>query len=143
LDWQKFQGGKMNDVKKAVLVFGNPQVENDSIALKVANALKGSKNNSRFSFEFVNSPEELRNYGKDLLIMDAVEGLDRVELIDGLDTIRLSPRITTHDFDLTFNLKLLEKAKKIDKVSIIGIPQEYQVQEAVYSVEKLLEKMKK
>ena len=129
--------------KKAVLVFGNPQVENDSIALKVANALKGSKSNGRFSFEFVNSPEELQSYGRNLLIMDAVQGLDRVELIQGLDKIRLSPRLSTHDFDLSFNLKLLEKTKKVDNVSIIAIPQEYQVQAAVYSVERLLKKMRK
>lgn len=125
-----------------MLVFGNPLVENDSIALKVAKVLQNSRRNGVYAFEFVNSPEELQAYGRNLLIMDAVQGLDRVQFLDGLDKIRLSPRITTHDFDLTFNLKLLQKAGRLDKISIIAIPQEYQVQAAAYSVEQLLKRLK-
>lgn len=126
---------------KKILVFGNPLVGSDSIALRVAEALKKNDGHN-FSFEFVNSPEELQKFGKELLIMDAVQGLDRVELLQGLDKIRLAPRITTHDFDLAFNLKLLEKTKKIGKVRIIAIPQEMQLQDAVFSIEKLLKKIK-
>ena len=130
-----------NNAKK-ILVFGNPLIENDSIALKVAHSIH-KKNGSSFAFEFVNSPEELEKYGKELLIMDAVNGLDRVQVLESLDSIRLAPRITTHDFDLAFNLKLLEKTKRIDKVRIIAIPQEMSVQMAVFGVEKLLKRMKK
>ena len=127
---------------KKILVFGNPLVQNDSIALKVAHSIR-KKNSPEFAFEFVNSPEELEKDGRELLIMDAVQGLDRVQVLESLDSIRLAPRITTHDFDLTFNLKLLEKTKRIDKVSIIAIPQEMSVQMAVFSVEQLLKRMKK
>ncbi len=129
----------MSDEKRKILVFGNPLVGSDSIALRVAQSLK---NKAGFVFEFVNSPEELGKFGKELLIMDAVQGLDRIELLQGLDKIRLAPRITTHDFDLTFNLKLLEKTKKISKIRIIAIPQEMRLQDAVFGVEKLLKKIK-
>jgi Ni,Fe-hydrogenase maturation factor len=127
--------------EKKILVFGNPLFDADSIALKVADALKKHKNNG-FSFEVLESAEGLEKYGKELLLMDAVEGLDRVELLKGLDSIRLPPRFTTHDFDLAFNLKLLEKTKKISKVRIIAIPKEMQLQDAVFAVEKILERLK-
>ena len=128
-------------MNRKILVFGNPLIEKDSIALKIAKVLQNSKNNG-FAFEFVNSPEELQNYGSELLIMDAVKGLDRVQLLEGLDKIHLPPRITTHDFDLTFNLKLLQKIGKISKVQLIAIPPEMQLQYAIATVEKLLNELK-
>lgn len=131
----------MSVEKRKILVFGNPNVDCDNIALRVAGQLQ--KNNGHaFDFEIVESPDGLEKYGKNLLIMDSVQGLERVELLHGLNSIRLAPRITTHDFDLAFNLKLLEKTGKIDKISIIAVPQEYGLQNAIFAVEALLKKIK-
>ncbi|MDO8647270.1 MAG: hypothetical protein Q7R70_02540 [Candidatus Diapherotrites archaeon] len=127
--------------KKKILVFGNPNVDSDNIALKVADQLQKT-NGHGFTFEIVESPEGIEKFGKRLLIMDSVQGLDRVELLHGLNKIRLAPRITTHDFDLAFNLKLLEKTKKIEKISIIAVPQDYGLQDAVFGVEALLKKIR-
>lgn len=135
------QGKNKKNQKNKILVFGNPFFEADSIALQVAEVLKKSKING-FYFEFVNSPEELGKFGKNLLIMDSAKGLQRVQLIKGLDCIQLAPRFTTHDFDLAFNLKLLKKTKRISSIAFIAIPQEMQLQEAVFSAAKLLEKLK-
>jgi Ni,Fe-hydrogenase maturation factor len=52
-----------------------------------------------------------------------------VALIEGdrIDGLILSPRGSVHDLDLAFQLKYLKKLNKLGEVTIIGIPQEGEV----------------
>ena len=45
-----------------------------------------------------------------------------------------------HDFDLAYNLKLLEKIGKIDSVKIIGVPMEISEEEALDQIQLILRK---
>ncbi len=62
--------------------------------------------------------------GPPVVIMDAVEGINRVELISNSDLGRLINKrsLSVHDFDLGFQLKYLKKLGKLGDVRIIGIP---------------------
>jgi hypothetical protein len=64
-----------------------------------------------------------------VLILDTVQGIRDVLLIEGdsVDALILSPRGSVHDFDLAFQLRYLKKLNKLGEVSIIGIPQEGEV----------------
>ena len=46
---------------------------------------------------------------------------------DEIDGLILSPRASVHDFDLAFQLRYLKKLNKLGEVTIIGIPQEGEV----------------
>jgi hypothetical protein len=46
---------------------------------------------------------------------------------DEIDRLTLSPRGSVHDFDLAFQLRYLKKLGKLGKVTLIGIPQEGEV----------------
>ena len=46
---------------------------------------------------------------------------------DGIDGLILSPRGSVHDFDLAFQLRYLRKLGKLGEFTIIGIPQEGEV----------------
>lgn len=109
--------------KLKVYVFGNENLDFDNSAINVAKNI-GDKLPS-VAFIFVKPNENLPfDDGGDVIVMDVVEGLTEVKLIknDELDKITLSPRATTHDFDLGFQLKYLKKLGKLGRVTIIGLP---------------------
>ena len=64
-----------------------------------------------------------------VVILDTVQGIQDVALVEGegLDELTLSPRGSVHDFDLAFQLRYLKKLNKLGEVTIIGIPQEGEV----------------
>jgi Ni,Fe-hydrogenase maturation factor len=57
-----------------------------------------------------------------LIIIDTVEGIKKVALIDDLKKLKTEKIYSLHDFDLSFNLKLLQKIGRLKKVKIIGVP---------------------
>ncbi|MFH1256335.1 MAG: hypothetical protein V1494_03500 [Candidatus Diapherotrites archaeon] len=120
--------------KNKILVFGNPLVEGDSLALKVARELKGGE----IEFVELDALDELEEFGKSPAVLDVAKGIRKVKLIDNLDALELSPRCSMHDFDLAIHLKLLKKLGKIDSAKIICIPMGYDEGKAVSEVRLLL-----
>lgn len=119
-----------------VLVFGNPLAKVDSAAIKIADRLSGKLQ----GIEFVrfDTAEDLENEGKELVILDAVVGLEKPRLIE-LSELELSAQpLSLHGFDLLWTLLLLKKLGKIRKATIIGVPAKRPVKESLGKVEKLL-----
>ena len=111
-----------------VYVFGNEYVAEDKRAIEVARELEGTIEG--ISFVFVNPNEDAPFVNeRRVVILDTVEGIQDVALIEGdrLDELTLSPRGSVHDFDLAFQLRYLKKLNKLGEVTIIGIPQEGEV----------------
>ena len=106
-----------------IYVFGNESVAEDSRAIEVARELENSIEG--ISFVFV-SPNEDVPFADErrLVILDTVQGIQDVALIEGVDGVILSPRGSVHDFDLAFQLRYLKKLGRLGEVTIIGIPQE-------------------
>lgn len=106
-----------------IYVFGNPLVEEDSAPLIILPQLKIQFPDIDF---IVIDPNE--NFPpkdeRDLIILDVVKGISEVMLLDYSDLalIEKSP-VSPHDYDLLLHLLLLKKMGKIDRVKIIGIPQ--------------------
>ena len=108
-----------------VHVFGNEYVAEDRRAIEAARELEGTVKG--VSFVFVNPNEDLPFADeRRVVILDTVRGIRDVALIegDGIDGLVLSPRGSVHDFDLAFQLRYLKKLNKLGEVTIIGIPQE-------------------
>lgn len=103
-----------------VLVFGNPLVTKDSLPLRLLADLR--KEFPSIEFKEFDAVEQLEEEGEELIILDSVEGIEKVQLFDSLDRFVDSPRYSLHDFDLPIYLKLLKKLEKLKKVLIIGIP---------------------
>ena len=111
-----------------VYVFGNEYVAEDKRAIEVARELEGAIEG--ISFVFVNPNEDVPFVDQRLsVILDTVEGIQDVALVEGdrIDGLVLSPRGSVHDFDLAFQLRYLRKLGKLGEVTIIGIPQEGEV----------------
>lgn len=127
---------------RKVLVFGNPYLEEDNLAVKVGNQLKSDKS-AKSGFDVIHcpNPDDLLNHDlNNAVILDVAKGIDKVDVFDDLESLEFSVIFSLHDFDLSFFLKILKEAGKLERVSIIGIPQGYDEKEAIKEVKKILKK---
>lgn len=107
-----------------VYVFGNEHVAEDRRAIEVARTLKVEG----LSFVFVGPNEDVPFADEPrVVILDTVQGVRGGALIEGIDGLVLSPRGSVHDFDLTFQLRYLEKLGRLGEVVVVGVPQEGEV----------------
>ena len=106
-----------------VYVFGNEDSPLDKTAITVAGKMKKKFPQVVFVEVGVNTDVQF-DQNETTVIMDAVGGIDKVELIENKDINRVisSPSTSVHDFDLGFQLKYLKKLGKLGNVNIIGIP---------------------
>lgn len=105
-----------------IIVFGNPNHPQDSLALKVSKKLVNFKS---VSFQTIDPNGDLPlSPGKGLVILDAVMGIDKVTLFTEKDIgkLVLPPRTSIHDYDLGFQLKYLKKIGRLKNIRIIGLP---------------------
>ena len=124
-----------------VLVFGNPLARVDSAAVKIAARLGGSLP----GVEFVrfDTAEDLEKEGKNLVILDAVVGLEKPRLV-GLSELEKSANpLSLHGFDLIWNLLLLKKLGRLRSATIIGVPAKQPYTKNIAAVKKLLLKLAK
>jgi hypothetical protein len=106
-----------------ILVFGNALVEADSLPLRLMPELR--KAFPSVEFREFDTAENLEAEGRDLIILDTAFGIERVTLIEDVDTLQVSKTCSMHDFDLPITLRILMKLKAIDSVKIIAIPAGY------------------
>ena len=101
-----------------IYVFGNQDSKLDNRVFEII------KKYSDINFKIIDPNGDLPT-DSPTIIMDTVFGLDQVTLLTEKDLDKLipSPRTSAHDYDLGFQLKYLRKIGKLNKVSIIGIPQ--------------------
>lgn len=104
-----------------VLVFGNPDLNFDSLSLRILPELK--KQLPEINFEAKDPNEEWDSQqSEELIIIDTVLGIDKPAVFYGLENFSAAPRVSVHDFDAYMNLKYLQKLGKIKKIKTIGLP---------------------
>jgi Ni,Fe-hydrogenase maturation factor len=108
--------------KKIIYIFGNPLLDFDNLPLKIASKLQ--EEFPKIDFVISDPNENIKPINGELFIIDTVEGIDRVMLIDDVDKIQTQKLYSLHDFDLAFNLKLLQKIGRLKKIKIFGVPME-------------------
>jgi len=120
---------------KKILVFGNPYLEEDNLAVKIGKKL----NIPGFEVEHCSNPDDLLNYElENVIILDVAKGIGKVDVFDDIDSLEFSVIFSLHDFDLSYFLKLLKETGKVEKVNIIGVPQGYDEDKALKEVKDLV-----
>ncbi|HET6662514.1 MAG TPA: hypothetical protein VFH16_21600 [Rubrobacter sp.] len=111
-----------------VYVFGNEFVAEDKRAHEAAGELQNKVKGVSFIFVGPNEDVPFADEPR-VFILDTVQGIQDVALFEGdeIDTLVLSPRGSVHDFDLAFQLRYLKKLGKLGEVTLIGMPQEGEV----------------
>jgi hypothetical protein len=118
-----------------VYVFGNPDIEIDSLPITLLPKLRTRFPSHTFT---VLDPNEEWAIPKDILIIDTVVGIDAVTVFENLTSFLQTPKMTCHDFDAYTNLQFLLKLKKLDSVRIIGIPPRMPQEEALRELTQLI-----
>ena len=127
-------------MKPKFLVFGNPLVEKDNLALKLIPKLQKHFPNIEFK-EFdptENLESEIEN--KTLFVLDVAERIDKVVVLEDINKLETIGKYSMHDFDLAYNLKLLKKIGKLKNVKIIAVPMNMDEDEALDQIQLILKK---
>ncbi len=111
-----------------ILIFGNPLVPQDSLAINLIPRLEKAFSNIKFLH--LDPTENLEEHGPNLTIIDVVHGIKDPLIITDPDKLKIEKISSMHDFDLGYNLKLLLQAKKIKSVKILGLPYDMDKREA-------------
>lgn len=122
--------------KITIYIFGNPLLPFDNLPIKLAPKLK--KRFPKIDFIIQDPNENLKPKNKELIIIDTVLDIKKVTVINGIDKIQLDKIYSAHDFDLSFNLKLLQKIGELEKVAIFAVPQNIDEQTAFKQLSKLI-----
>jgi Ni,Fe-hydrogenase maturation factor len=129
-------------VKKVIFVAGNPLIEQDSLALRVAEQLQGKIRG--IEFREIESLDALQEKEKqNLCIMDVAAGIKKVQLIQGIEKLQTKQPISSHDFDLAMQLKVLQKLGKLGKVEIIAVPARCDLKKATREVNRFIRELQK
>ena len=114
--------------KKIIYVFGSLLLDFDSLPLMLIKDLQAVF--PQIDFQIIDPNENLKPIDKKMVIIDTVEGIDKVTIITDIDQLVLTQLYSPHDFDLGFNLQLLKKLGLLDEILIFGVPMEIKKQTA-------------
>jgi Ni,Fe-hydrogenase maturation factor len=122
--------------KTIIHIFGNPLLDFDNLPLKLAPKLQ--KIFPEIDFVITDPSENIKPINGELIIIDTIEDIKKVVVIDDLEKIQTGKIYSLHDFDLAFNLKLLQKIGKLKKVIIFGVPMKGDEKEILEQLRKLI-----
>jgi Ni,Fe-hydrogenase maturation factor len=115
-----------------IYTLGNLLLEEDKLALEVAEALQGRISGIEF-VEF----DPIETVEGDVWFMDVVKGIKDVLLVEDACFDRQKV-YSMHDFDLSHMLAMLKKAGKVKSFKMVAIPFGMDKDEAIEKVSKLL-----
>lgn len=118
-----------------IWLFGNPDLNSDSLPLKILPQLK--KLYPKVNF-IIQDPLEEWPLPPELFIIDTVQGLKKMEVFTTLEKFQPAPRVTIHDFDLGTQLNWLKKLGVLPKFTIFGIPENISETDALNQLNSLL-----
>ncbi len=102
-----------------IFVFGNPDLEEDSLPLRILPQLCERFPDIDFQ---VKDPNEEWDIEGEMIILDTVFGIEDIKVFDDIKKFDTTPRVSMHDFDALANIRLLIKLGKIKAIKIIGVP---------------------
>lgn len=117
-------------------IFGNPLLEEDSLAIKLAEKLQKEKLFPDMNFIYLDGTEEINE--SNLLMLDVAKNIKDIRIITNLDKLYSDKFYTMHDADISLFLKLMQKVGKIRDVKIIAVPFDMDEKKAYEGLKKIL-----
>lgn len=106
-----------------ISVFGNPNLKEDSAAIKLIPWLKKQFPKAEIKIE---DPAEGLTPADDWVIVDVCRGINQMTEFTDVDRFAAVRRVSVHDYDLATELKLLKKLGKIKKLRILAVPVDFE-----------------
>lgn len=124
-------------MKNTICIFGNPDLEMDSLPIRLLPALE--KTFPEIDFVILDPNEEWK-IPDEMVMIDTVVGIKELTIFNDLQPFIEAPRVSVHDFDAFFNLIYLQKLGKLKRIKIFGIPPEMPENDALDDLTKELKK---
>lgn len=124
---------------QTIYIFGNPDLEIDSLPIKLLPDLQ--KLYPHISF-ILKDPNEEWDIPPEMVVIDTALGLDKITVFNDLDSFHSGPHLSMHDFDALTNLRYMKKLGKLKKIKIIGIPPEIEKDVALEEIGKIIKNLK-
>jgi len=123
------------------LIVGNPVIEGDNVVHKIMDRLRRAFPQHEFTEYDPNEGVGILENKDGVYFIDAVKGLSRVEVLTekDIDKLRDFPKVSAHDFDFTFHLKLLSKLGVLKEIKIIGVPYGMEEEEAYTQLREIIQ----
>jgi Ni,Fe-hydrogenase maturation factor len=118
-----------------ILVFGNPLVAEDSLAIKVAKELQ--KELPGVQFVHFDTMEDLEKEGPKIIVLDVAKGITKTAMVEP-GQLEMQKIVSLHDFDVAWNIALLKKLGKLKEAKIIALPWSGKVGECKKDAKKLI-----
>ncbi|HCM67874.1 MAG TPA: hypothetical protein DIS62_02640 [Candidatus Kerfeldbacteria bacterium] len=118
-----------------VWIFGNPDLPEDALPLRLFNKLKKAFPHITFLFQ---DPLDEWDLPEKIIMIDTVKGIDAVSEFTSLEQFQAAPHVTMHDFDLGAQLAFLQKLRKLPKFVLIGVPDTLSEDRALEQVSAML-----
>ncbi|MBN2094070.1 MAG: hypothetical protein JW740_01740 [Candidatus Zambryskibacteria bacterium] len=137
---------------KKIFVFGNKDLKEDNLPLKILSQLQKKFPDIEFAIKDPNEEWDTIDENdavfctenlKDLIVLDTVMGIKRVKVFDDLKIFTRAPRVGMHDFDALTNLLFLQKLGRINVVKVVGVPPNLSESEALKQIGEILHHIKK
>ena len=132
--------------KIIVLYFGNPLVEEDSMALEVGRRLKRDiQLQNRYRFIECLKPEDFFDEitSNQIIILDVAENSTDILEINDPDLLSINSIYSAHQQNLSFYLKLFKAMGDITNIRILTIPTHGNIDQLASKVSTLLQNPKK
>lgn len=126
--------------KPTIHIFGNPLLDFDNLPIQLAPEL--TKAIPEIDFIIMDPNENIHPENKELTIIDTALDIKEIKVLNDIDKIELSPAYSLHDHDLGFNLKLLKKLGKLEKVTIFCVPPDINKKQALKELVDLIRQKK-
>ncbi len=123
-----------------IYIFGNPLLDFDNTPILLKSELKKEFPETEFCVRDPN--ENLHPKNGKLIIIDTAEGIEEVRVLTDISKIQVDPKYSMHDFDLGFNLRLLEKIGQLKEVVIFCVPMKIEKKQALNDLVTLIKKEK-
>jgi hypothetical protein len=121
-----------------IFVFGNQDLREDSLPLRILPKLQEKFPNIKFE---VKDSNEDWDVPEELTVFDTVMGINGMKVFDDIKAFSAAPRVSMHDFDALTNIRYLIKLGKIKKIKVIGISPTMNESDATEAVAAVLKGM--
>ncbi|MBU1085745.1 MAG: hypothetical protein ABIJ43_04610 [Candidatus Beckwithbacteria bacterium] len=121
-----------------VSVFGNPDIKEDNLVVKMVPELK--KKFPEVEFRVEDPSEGLKPPENGLwVILDVAVGIDKIRVFEDLDKLTTERKTSLHDYDVAMELKLLKKLGRIEKLKIVAVPGDMDREKALREIVRIIE----
>ncbi len=121
-----------------VSVFGNPDLAEDNLVVKLAPELQ--KKFPKVEFRVEDPSEGLKPPDEgEWVILDVAKGVKKIRAFEDLDKLVTEKRVSLHDYDVSMELKLLKKLGRVGKIKIVAVPIKIDRKKALKEIVDILE----